>query len=162
MPKKYPVEVRLFAVQKKAEGHSWDRVAEMVRENFGLNPPPSRRQMTKWVTKKPLLDVEIKEIEHRLPTIDTCKDKQPTMVDIALAIYDVASMQSGGEIPDREAIKSAAELWDIMETGLQLIMLPKVIEKAVEEKKREWLQWGNYLIQKSFYIRPSRGGGSDA
>lgn len=48
MPKKYPVEVRLFAVQKKQEGHSWDRVAEMVKQNFGLDPPPSCRQMIEW------------------------------------------------------------------------------------------------------------------
>ena len=67
MPKKYPVEVRLFAVQKKREGHSWDRVAEMVRQNFSLDPPPSRRQMTKWVTRNSLPDVVMKEINHRLP-----------------------------------------------------------------------------------------------
>lgn len=74
-------------------------------------------------------------------------NKQPTMGNIALAIYDLASMQSGGKIPDREAIKSVARLVDIMETGLKLILLPKVIEEAVEEKKRELLQFGNYLIQ---------------
>jgi hypothetical protein len=68
MPKKYPVEVRVFAVLRKREGHSWDRVAEMVKRNFGLDPPPSRRQMTKWVTKEPLPDVVMKEMEHRLPT----------------------------------------------------------------------------------------------
>jgi len=67
MPKKYPVEVRLFAVQKKREGHSWDKVAEMVRQNFSLDPPPSRRQMTKWVTKNSLPDVVMREINHRLP-----------------------------------------------------------------------------------------------
>ncbi|MBM3119190.1 MAG: hypothetical protein FJ006_06490 [Chloroflexi bacterium] len=67
MPKKYPVEIRLFAVQKKMEGHSWDRVAEMVRQNFGLNSAPSRRQMTKWVAKNSLPDVVMKEINHRLP-----------------------------------------------------------------------------------------------
>ena len=67
MPKKYPVEVRLFAVQKKREGHSWDRVAEMVRQNFTLDSAPSRRQMTKWVTKNSLPAVVMKEINHRLP-----------------------------------------------------------------------------------------------
>ena len=67
MPKKYPVEVRLFAVQKKREGHSWDRVAEMVRQNFSLDPPPSRRQMTKWVTRDSLPDIVMKELNHRLP-----------------------------------------------------------------------------------------------
>jgi len=67
MPKKYPVEVRLFAVQKKREGHSWDRVAEMVKQNFTLESVPSRRQMTKWVTKNSLPDAVISEIKHRLP-----------------------------------------------------------------------------------------------
>lgn len=76
-------------------------------------------------------------------------DKQPSMGDIALAIYDLASMQSGGKIPDREAIKSATRLVDIMETGIWLILLPGVMEKAVEEKKRELLQFGNYLINSS-------------
>ena len=67
MPKKYPVEVRVFAVQKKREGHSWDRVAEMVKQNFTLDSAPSRRQMTKWVSKNSLPDVVMKEINHRLP-----------------------------------------------------------------------------------------------
>ena len=67
MPKKYQVEVRLFAVQKKREGHSWDRVAEMVKQNFGLDSAPSRRQMTKWIAKNSLPDVVMKEINHRLP-----------------------------------------------------------------------------------------------
>ena len=67
MPKKYQVEVRLFAVQKKREGHSWDRVAEMVKQNFGLDSAPSRRQMTKWITKNSLPDVVMKEISHGLP-----------------------------------------------------------------------------------------------
>jgi hypothetical protein len=67
MPKKYPVEVRLFAIQKKMEGHSWDRVAEMLKQNFSLDSAPSRRQMTKWVTKNSVPDVVMKEINHRLP-----------------------------------------------------------------------------------------------
>lgn len=67
MPKKYPVEIRVFAVQKKGEGHSWEKVAEMVRQNFSLNPAPSRRQMTKWIAKNSLPDVVMKEINHRLP-----------------------------------------------------------------------------------------------
>jgi hypothetical protein len=66
MPKKYPVEVRLFAVQRKREGHSWDRVAEMVKQNFGLDLAPSRRQMTKWVAKNSLPDVVMQGINHRL------------------------------------------------------------------------------------------------
>lgn len=70
MPKKYPVEVRLFAVQKKAEGHSWDRVAEMVGQDFGLDPPPSRRQMTKWAGKgasDSLAHLAMKKVEQDLP-----------------------------------------------------------------------------------------------
>jgi len=66
MPKKYPVEVRLFAVQKKRDGHSWDRVVEMLRQEFDLDPPPSRRQMTKWA-KSSLPDMVMTEINHRLP-----------------------------------------------------------------------------------------------
>lgn len=68
MPKKYPVEVRLFAVRKKVEGHSWDRVAEMLRQNFGLDSPPSRRQMTKWVkTRDALPSITLEQIRHQLP-----------------------------------------------------------------------------------------------
>ena len=68
MPKKYPVEVRLFAVQKKAEGHSWDRVAEMVMQNFGFDRPPSRRQMTKWVkTGDAIPNLMLEQIKSRLP-----------------------------------------------------------------------------------------------
>ena len=67
MPKKYPVDVRLFAIQKKREGHSWDRVAELVRQNFGLDSAPSRRQMTKWITKNSLSDVVMKEISREIP-----------------------------------------------------------------------------------------------
>lgn len=67
MPKKYPVEVRVFAVQKKGEGYSWDKVAEMVRQHFSLDSAPSRRQMTKWVTRNSLPDVVMKEVNYRLP-----------------------------------------------------------------------------------------------
>ena len=48
MPKTYPVEVRLFVVDKKREGHSWDRIAELVKQEFKIEPP-GRRQMSKWV-----------------------------------------------------------------------------------------------------------------
>ena len=48
MPKTYPVEVRLFVVNKKGEGHSWDRVAELVKKEFNIESP-GRRQMGKWV-----------------------------------------------------------------------------------------------------------------
>ena len=49
MPKSFPVEVRLFVVDKKREGHSWDRVAELVKQEFKIEPP-GRRQMGKWLT----------------------------------------------------------------------------------------------------------------
>ena len=48
MPRMFPVEVRLFVVEKKKEGHSWDRVTELVRQQFKIDPP-SRRQMVKWL-----------------------------------------------------------------------------------------------------------------
>jgi hypothetical protein len=67
MPKTYPVEVRLFALQKKKEGHTWDKVAEMVKQNFGLDPPPSKRQMTKWSGGASMPKAAIAELNHRLP-----------------------------------------------------------------------------------------------
>ncbi len=67
MPKKYPVEVRLFAIQKRSEGHTWERVAEMVRQNFGLDSVPSRRQMTKWVAKTSVSDVVLDRVGRELP-----------------------------------------------------------------------------------------------
>ena len=48
MPKMYPLEVRLFAVEKKRMGHSWDRVAELISQEFKIKPP-SRRQMGIWL-----------------------------------------------------------------------------------------------------------------
>ncbi|MCL0065766.1 hypothetical protein M1N79_02635 [Dehalococcoidia bacterium] len=67
MPKKYPVEVRLFAVETRREGHSWEMVEEMVRTHFSLDSAPSRRQMAKWVAKNSLPEVVMTEIRHRLP-----------------------------------------------------------------------------------------------
>ncbi len=84
-------------------------------------------------------------------------DNYPTTGAIALAIYDLASAKSGKKTPDREDIKATAELVDIMERGIYLILLPKIIEKAVEEKKREWLQFGNYLIHGAFYRSAEKG-----
>ncbi len=71
MPRKYPVEVRLFAVQKKKEGHTWERVAEMVRQNFGLDSVPSRRQMTKWVAKTSVSDIVLERVGRGLPNYAT-------------------------------------------------------------------------------------------
>lgn len=48
MPRKYPVEVRVFAVQKKKQGHSWDKVRELMRQEFKIEPPTAR-QMGKWL-----------------------------------------------------------------------------------------------------------------
>jgi hypothetical protein len=48
MPKAYPLEVRLFAVEKKRMGYSWDRVAELVSQEFKIKPP-NRRQMAVWL-----------------------------------------------------------------------------------------------------------------
>ena len=67
MPKNYPVEVRVFAVQKKKEGHTWERVAEMVRQNFGLDSVPSRRQMTKWMAKTSVSDLVLDRVGRELP-----------------------------------------------------------------------------------------------
>ena len=67
MPKKYPVEVRLFALQKKKEGHTWNRVAEIVKQNFGLDPPPSERQMAKWLARSSAPKDVMEELNRRLP-----------------------------------------------------------------------------------------------
>ena len=71
MPKNYPVEVRVFAVQKKKEGHTWERVAEMVRQNFGLDSVPSRRKMTKWMAKTSVSDLVLARVGRDLPNYAT-------------------------------------------------------------------------------------------
>ncbi len=71
MPKVYPLEVRLFAVEKKRQGHSWDKVADLIREEFKIQPP-SRRQMGLWLkglsltesTQQPFLEDAKKKAEH--------------------------------------------------------------------------------------------------
>ncbi len=67
MPKNYPIEIRMFAVQNKKEGCTWERVAEMVRQNFGPDAVPSRRQMTKWMTDKSLSDFVLARVGRELP-----------------------------------------------------------------------------------------------
>lgn len=67
MPKKYPIDVRLFVVQTRAQGHSWDKVSEMVCQKFELEHPPSQRQMSKWIFKGSVPGGAMREIEHRLP-----------------------------------------------------------------------------------------------
>lgn len=84
-------------------------------------------------------------------------DDYPTMEAIALAICDLASAISGKKTPDREDIEAAAKLVDIMWEGIFLALLPKFIERKIEEKKREWLQFGNYLIHGAFYRSAERG-----
>jgi hypothetical protein len=70
MPRLYPLEVRVFAAQRRTEGHSWDRVAELVQQRFGLDRPPSRRQMSKWakeITPSTLAGHTVREMQRRLP-----------------------------------------------------------------------------------------------
>ena len=57
MPRMFPVEIRLFVVEKRKKGHSWDRVAELVQQEFKI-APPSRRQMVKWLktTDRPAIN----------------------------------------------------------------------------------------------------------
>jgi len=71
MPKNYPIEVRVFAVQRKKEGHTWERVAEMVRQNFGLDSVPSRRQMTKWIANTSMSDFVLARVGRDLPNYAT-------------------------------------------------------------------------------------------
>lgn len=66
MPKKFPVEVHWYAIQKKREGYSWDEVAEMVKREFALDPPPSRRQMTKWLTTGTQPEVMAEQIKQAM------------------------------------------------------------------------------------------------
>ena len=91
MPKNYPVEVRVFAVQKKKEGHTWERVAEMVRQNFGLDSVPSRRQMTKWMAKTSVSDFVLDRVGRDLPNYATqmLTEQQDAMAKI------VADVMSG-------------------------------------------------------------------
>ena len=67
MPKNYPIEIRMFAVQRKKEGYTWERVAEMVRQNFGPDSVPSRRQMTKWMANTSVSDFVLARVGRELP-----------------------------------------------------------------------------------------------
>ncbi|MFC1911029.1 hypothetical protein ACFLXC_07155, partial [Chloroflexota bacterium] len=67
MPKVYPFEVRLFAVEKKRQGHSWDKIAELIREEFKIQSP-NRRQMSVW-----LKDLSLTEGLQRAFSEDTKK-----------------------------------------------------------------------------------------
>ena len=67
MPKKYPIEVRLFATQKRNEGRSWEEVGELLKQQFNIESAPSRRQMIKWVNRPPTAADVVKEIDYRLP-----------------------------------------------------------------------------------------------
>lgn len=73
MPKTYSVEVRVFALRQRAEGHPWERVRELVRTQFGIDPPPSRRQMEKWAKdtdRRSLARVALRELRRGLPKVE--------------------------------------------------------------------------------------------
>lgn len=67
MPKEYASQVKLFALQKKREGHTWEEVRELIKQKFALNLVPSRRQMTKWVSNTSVPGLVIDRVGRGLP-----------------------------------------------------------------------------------------------
>ncbi len=67
MPKEYASEVKLFALQKKREGHTWEEVRDLIKQKFALDSVPSRRQMTKWVSNISVPGLVIDRVGRGLP-----------------------------------------------------------------------------------------------
>jgi len=62
--------------------------------------------------------------------------------DKLLAHYDLASKLAEEKgISHREAIQIVTERWNVMERGIELFLLPEVIDKAAEEVKRGLFQF---------------------
>ena len=97
MPRVYPLEVRLFAVKKKKLGHSWDRVAELIREEFKIEPP-NRRQMGVWLKNLSLTEgVERALVEDAGKKAEIAKAQALTRVVDGLIPTLLAARDYSGE-----------------------------------------------------------------
>ena|ERR1035437_2590186 len=67
MPRQYSGQVKLFALEKRREGCTWEEVRKLLRERFDLKWIPSRRVMTKWMTGTSVPDQLIENVGHGLP-----------------------------------------------------------------------------------------------
>lgn len=69
MPKTYPLEVRIFAAQRRRENRSWDEVANLIKQRFQLDHAPTRRQMSKWleeITPATLAQLAVSGVQEKM------------------------------------------------------------------------------------------------
>ena len=128
MPKKFPVEVHWYAIQKKLEGHSWDKVAEMVKQEFALDPPPSRRQMAKWLatgTQPEVMAEQIKQAMHSPAKMAKLLESVP----LVQLITEELTGKDFGVITAKYYLSQLEELVDFQ-------VLKKAWAEFAEEKER--------------------------
>lgn len=69
MPKTYPLEVRIYAAQRRREKRSWEEVADLVKQTFHLDRAPTRRQMSKWedeITPNALAQLAVSSVQEKM------------------------------------------------------------------------------------------------
>src|SRR3990172_13337775 len=97
MPRSYPLEVKVFAVQQRMAGHPWGEVRELVRQQFGIPRLPGRRQMRLWqkeLESSPLPDAIQTEVKRQWPGAEQQAREQvdrvmPEMLSATLRGEDV-------------------------------------------------------------------------
>jgi len=131
MPKMYPLEVRLFAIQKREQGHSWNRVAELIREEFKIQPP-ARRQMGKWM----------KDLSARDELKQALSEEATKKADAAKV--EALAQVTNGLLPRLWMAKDAGEdieysgwkwFFSIQESVLGSVKFRRFIKQYLEEQK---------------------------
>lgn len=134
MPKTYSVEVRLFALRQRAEGHPWERVRELVRAQFGIDPPPSRRQMEKWTKdtdRRSLARVTLRELRRGLPHAE---EEIVARAGDGLVLKLLAADLAGHDVP----VVIGVWLVGLMEDILGTDRFKQVLEEYLKDLHPSW------------------------
>ena len=121
---RYKTEVKLFALNERAEGKKWAIIQDRIKERFNVNPP-GIRVMEKWKTSLNSESIRaelMKDASEELPKIET-EAKTKVMENL---IPVLLSAQSAGE-----DMESAAWGW-FFESIEKLIGLEKFERFATE------------------------------
>ena len=121
---RYKTEVKLFALNERAEGKKWAIIQDRIKERFNVNPP-GIRVMEKWKTSLNSESIRaelMKDANEELPKLET-EAKTKVMENLLPVLL---SAQSAGK-----DMESAAWKW-FFESIENLIGLEKFERYATE------------------------------
>jgi len=127
---RFKTELKLFALNERAEGKRWPIIQQHIQERFKV-PPPTVRAMEKWgksLNRETIAAEMMKDVKEQLPKIEAAAQMQ---VGQNLLPVILKARESG------ENMEIVAFMWYLewMETWLGSDKFKRYIDKYFEKRK---------------------------